>query len=174
MPRKKVIFDRNNPPEPTTRAKALACRPRPTHYYTGEPCAKGHVTLRYTSTGGCLYCLHPPEEYIRRGDGQGFDWAPCLKVPIPPGITNASAFWRALHEHVQGHVSQFCSDVAHDLKADAVQSLRLRISSLRLRLDEPERLHWRDGRPDEANPDYVTGDARALIEAEILELQAKL
>ena len=28
-----------------------------THYYTGRPCIRGHVTKRYTSTGACAECL---------------------------------------------------------------------------------------------------------------------
>jgi hypothetical protein len=28
-------------------------------YSTGQPCKYGHHARRYTSTGGCLECLHP-------------------------------------------------------------------------------------------------------------------
>jgi hypothetical protein len=26
------------------------------HYYTGEPCGRGHLAMRYTSTGNCCAC----------------------------------------------------------------------------------------------------------------------
>jgi hypothetical protein len=28
-------------------------------YFTGEPCAKGHLTYRYTKNGGCSDCINP-------------------------------------------------------------------------------------------------------------------
>jgi len=35
-------------------------------YNTGKPCKHGHTTDRYTSTGGCLGCLHIITESTRR------------------------------------------------------------------------------------------------------------
>ncbi len=40
---------------PKTRAEGRAAKAK--HFFTGKPCPKGHVTLRYTSTGGCDACL---------------------------------------------------------------------------------------------------------------------
>jgi RecJ-like exonuclease len=34
-------------------------------YYTGLPCKRGHVAERFTSTSGCLECVHPRPTGIR-------------------------------------------------------------------------------------------------------------
>jgi len=35
-----------------------------THYRTGEPCRRGHLSVRYTSTGACRDCvLHLKRKY---------------------------------------------------------------------------------------------------------------
>jgi len=34
-------------------------------YYTGEPCKKGHVAERFTSSSGCVECVHPKVHAIR-------------------------------------------------------------------------------------------------------------
>ena len=38
-----------------TRMEAL--RLGQNKYYTGKPCNKGHVTLRYCNTGACIDCI---------------------------------------------------------------------------------------------------------------------
>lgn len=45
------------PPEIISRADAVALGL--TRYYTGVACKHNHVAERYTSTTGCLECLHP-------------------------------------------------------------------------------------------------------------------
>lgn len=52
-----------------------------THYYTGKPCQRGHVTMRYTLSGQCIDCnyQHGKERYAeakkkmqeKRGGGNG-------------------------------------------------------------------------------------------------------
>ncbi len=40
-----------------SRVEAIAAGLK--RYYTGEPCKHGHVAERYTTTSGCLECVHP-------------------------------------------------------------------------------------------------------------------
>lgn len=48
----------------TTRKEAI--QQRVTRYYTGEPCANGHVAYRYTKNGGCSDCINPKFEPVDR------------------------------------------------------------------------------------------------------------
>lgn len=44
-------------PQTRTRNEAILTGDR--RFYTGLPCRKGHLSERYTSTGGCISCLRP-------------------------------------------------------------------------------------------------------------------
>lgn len=50
-----MLYDMTTP-KLISREQAKA--ERLTHYYTGEQCKNGHLSLRYTSTAGCLACLN--------------------------------------------------------------------------------------------------------------------
>lgn len=38
-----------------------------TYYYTGKPCARGHVTSRFVSSGNCLDCHRINSRYYVAG-----------------------------------------------------------------------------------------------------------
>ena len=40
-------------------SRDVAAKDGKKRFYTGKPCKKGHDSERYTSTGGCIECLHP-------------------------------------------------------------------------------------------------------------------
>ncbi len=51
-------------------------------YFTGKPCPKGHITVRYTSNGGCRACLSPKWGASYTPLPIGFQEAPLPPVPL--------------------------------------------------------------------------------------------
>lgn len=53
-------------------------------FFTGKPCRNGHVAERYTSTGGCVECLHPK---FRESETNG---PILLPIQVPLGAAMAA------------------------------------------------------------------------------------
>ena len=77
---------------PSSRAKAKAAGA--THYFTGKPCPHGHVTPRFTSSGGCVVCTEERKRARRRlfKEQKGltyFTGKPCLKGHVAERYTSS-------------------------------------------------------------------------------------
>lgn len=55
-----------------------------TRYYTGMPCKHGHVTERFSTSGGCVDCVNPK---VRMTTRRGFKlWKPAKPLMVPDWI----------------------------------------------------------------------------------------
>lgn len=68
--------------------RKMAAHKRLKHYFTGVPCAKGHLARRYTSTGNCTTCnAEATRKFQQRLEtGQQSVYAR-VTLPVPRGDT---------------------------------------------------------------------------------------
>ena len=107
------------------------------HYFTGKPCARGHIDYRFVSVGTCKSCareramanhVHTTDRRRRYSDGpgfveaamsmgRGFDYSKVLyvsaKTPVEIVCPQHGSFWQSPTNHISG---KGCPDC----KADAV------------------------------------------------------
>jgi len=69
------------------------------HYFDGKPCANGHISYRYVSTGACLECLRPPapvSSYLGDSVNARFVYRPKLRLGAMPALHELKMFDVAL------------------------------------------------------------------------------
>ena len=72
---------------PSTRTEARSAGAK--HFYNGKPCPRGHISLRFTSTGNCCECNKERSRIANMSEEQRLR-KNALAVPSP----NAGQNWR--------------------------------------------------------------------------------
>lgn len=90
------------------------------HYFTGNPCKRGHIALRFASNRRCMEC-HKEDARVR----QGFNGAYFTSEPKLPGETSAQRWWRmnADKARVYEHNRRALKKGRGSLSLDIVQRL---------------------------------------------------
>lgn len=163
MGKRTVFHDPNNPRPVLTRRQALDREL--VHYYTGQPCSRGHMALRYSVSGACMECLRPKMSRLR-GDG-AVDWAPTLRIDLLGNIPTPE-FWMSLAVEAQRACNDFIR--ANDLIA-RTESLRFERSLIELKLDEPTHYTLKDDPTPRVNEDYIPEPKRTEMRARLIEIE---
>jgi len=107
----------------STRKEALLVGD--THYNTGKPCKKGHISIRLTNSGACKECANHRQKTVRKnsckkqlpllsemvtskkdallkGDSQYYTGTPCKHGHISPRRANTGECMECRKTHLQG------------------------------------------------------------------------
>jgi len=115
------------------KSRAAAQRVGDKHYFTGEPCVRGHVAPRFTSIGKCMVCaredamrqhVHTTNKRRAYSDGAGFVAAATAlhnglysynrvnyrgaHVPVEITCSTHGAFFQSPTNHMQGQGCPVC------------------------------------------------------------------
>ena len=106
------------------------------HYFTGQPCPRGHIDYRFTSVGTCKSCAREKameahthttskrraysdqESFVRvaQAQGRGFDYRKVVyvnaKTPVEILCPEHGSFWQSPTNHMSGKGCPMCKNEA--------------------------------------------------------------
>lgn len=91
-------------------------------YYTGYECQKGHISVRYASSGNCFECIAERREFDRRFRSEGNLIR--AKMAIETGVTTYVPEKPCKHGHMERYVSS-----NNCVKCNSIQMEKRRLSA---------------------------------------------
>lgn len=91
-------------PESQGRARQLG----KDFYYTGKPCKRGHLELRYTSSGNCKKCIEEKREVVfQRKRGRLYKRCPSNQYLAEQASKQGKSTYESISECPKGHRERY-------------------------------------------------------------------